>query len=272
MYLSDEQWELVHNNKRLVYFSLKKQGIFKDSPIWEDMESIGTYGLIIAAATYDPTKKSTFANYAITCINNEIRMYFRKEKKHMNDVSLDEPTNYSKENEEEVTIGDTIVHPQSFFDREIFNKAKCAKVLSIILNVLSTREKLAILWKASGMSQKDIAERLHISPSLVSRIINRIICNIKRMEDGSTLREGLYSVSLPSQTDKIVISIPNNACFEGHFLEIFNDALDELEAIIPEFTLECKKEKITIYLPLDTDSFIFIASIVKGVDEYNVLP
>ena len=266
MYLSDEQWELVHNNKRLVYFSLKKQGVFQNSPIWEDMESIATYGLIKAAATYDPTKKTTFATYACTCINNEILMDFKREKNHKCEISLDEPIGYYNDNEE-ITRGEIMTHPKSYFDKDILNREECARILNIILNDLTTREKLIILWNASGMNQTDIGRRVHIVQSNASQKIKRIIRKIKSMRDVSVPIVGLYSVSFPTETAKIVVSIPRKACFEEHFFNILTDAFDTIRLTIPEFILQCEKEKIIFHLPADTESFMIIACIVQVLEE-----
>ena len=91
MRLDKEKERLVVENMGLVYFNLKKLEMLQNYLDYEDMVSIGMIGLIKAAITFDESKKFAFSSYASKCIKNEILMLYRKEKKHENDISFNEP-------------------------------------------------------------------------------------------------------------------------------------------------------------------------------------
>ncbi len=171
---------LIERNLRLVAHITKKysgQNIEND-----DLISIGTIGLIKAITTFDVDKGSRLATYASKCIENEILMSFRADKKRINDVSLQEPVGKDKEGNE-VTLIDKLYDE----DGEVFDKVnlklQIAKLNEKISDVLTKREKTVIalrygLGNTKVHTQNEVANILGISRSYVSRIEKKAILKL----------------------------------------------------------------------------------------------
>ena len=172
---------LIEHNLRLVVFIARR---FENTGVnLEDLISIGTIGLIKAVNTYDAAKKIKLATYASRCIENEILMHLRKVTNQRLEVSLDEPLNTDYDGNElllgEVlgTEEDTVMRPiEEEVDRELLRDA---------LRLLSERE-LAIIRLRFGLggrrelTQKEVADRMGISQSYISRLEKRIITRLRQ--------------------------------------------------------------------------------------------
>ena len=171
--------KLIEHNLRLVAHIVKKFDA-KDN-ITDDLISIGTIGLIKGIDTYKDNKKTKITTYAARCIQNEILMYFRANKKSNNDVSLEGSIGFDKEGNE-ISLIDVIEDKKIDLVDFISTKDNVFE-LKKHLNLLSSREK-EIIIKRYGLNgikectQKEIAKEFHISRSYVSRIEKRALTKI----------------------------------------------------------------------------------------------
>ncbi len=173
--------ELILHNLRLVAHIVKKFETTKEDV--DDLIGIGTIGLIKGIDTYKPNKKVKLATYAAKCAENEILMYFRADKKNSKNISLYEEISYDKEGNK-VTILDILKTKNEDFIEEI-HKNDNIELLKKYLNILTNRERDIInarygLEGCEEETQKEIAKRLHISRSYVSRLEKRATTKILR--------------------------------------------------------------------------------------------
>jgi RNA polymerase sporulation-specific sigma factor len=170
---------LIEHNLRLVAHIAKK---FDNKTIsQDDLISIGTIGLIKGIDSYNDDKKTKITTYAARCIENEILMFFRSNKKNQNDVSLNDSIGFDKDGNE-INLID-VLKDNSKDLAEIVHTKENIKLLNKYLKLLTDREK-EIIIKRYGLlnqkekTQKEIAESLNISRSYVSRIEKRALTKI----------------------------------------------------------------------------------------------
>ena len=177
----DAKNKLIEHNLRLVAHIVKKfEATGHDI---DDLIGIGTVGLIKGIDTYSENKKVKLATYAAKCAENEILMYFRADKKNSKNVSLYEEISYDKEGNK-ITILDILKTGDIDYIEEIY-KNDNIKLLRKYLNVLTKRERDIIearygLNNKKEQTQKDIAKKLDISRSYVSRLEKRATTKILR--------------------------------------------------------------------------------------------
>lgn len=176
---------LIERNLRLVAHIVKKYTNYqKDS---EDLISIGTIGLIKAIITFKNDKGIKLATYAARCIENEILMYIRTNKKYNRDVYLQDTVGIDKDGNE-VTLEDKIADEGMSIDEEVALNIQSKTLYEKIKKVLKGREKKIIelrygLVDGEELTQKDIAKMLGISRSYVSRIEKKALEKLyKEME------------------------------------------------------------------------------------------
>ena len=172
---------LIERNLRLVVYIAKK---FENAGVnVEDLSSIGTIGLIKAVNTFKMDKNIKLATYASRCIENEILMYLRRTSKLKSEVSLDEPLNVDWDGNELLlsdilgTEGDLVYHR---LEDEVNRK-----LLYGAMTKLDPREKELMemrfgLRSGKEMTQKEVADKLGISQSYISRLEKRIITRLQR--------------------------------------------------------------------------------------------
>ena len=171
--------KLIEHNLRLVAHIVKK--FSANDNMTDDLISIGTIGLIKGIDTYKDNKKTKITTYAARCIQNEILMYFRANKKSNNDVSLSDSIGYDKEGNE-INLIDVIEDKTPDMIENIFLKDNI-KSLEKYLKLLNNRER-DIIAKRYGLNgedektQKQIAKDFHISRSYVSRIEKRALTKL----------------------------------------------------------------------------------------------
>ena len=173
---------LIEHNLRLVVYIAKK---FDNTGVGvEDLISIGTIGLIKAVNTYNPGKKIKLATYASRCIENEILMYLRKNSKTRLEVSIDEPLNVDWDGNE-LLLSDILGTEEDVITRDMEEEVE-RRLLRNAIATLSAREKTIIslrfgLEREGGeLTQKEVADRLGISQSYISRLEKRIIKRLKK--------------------------------------------------------------------------------------------
>ncbi len=176
---------LIERNLRLVAHIVKKYTNYqKDS---EDLISIGTIGLIKAITTFRNDKGIKLATYAARCIENEILMYIRTNKKYNRDVYLQDTVGIDRDGNE-VTLEDKIADEGMSIDEEVALNIQSKTLYEKIKKVLKGREKKIIelrygLVNGEELTQKDIAKMLGISRSYVSRIEKKALEKLyKEME------------------------------------------------------------------------------------------
>ena len=163
--------ELIEHNLRLVAHIVKKY--YNTGADQDDMISIGTIGLIKAVSTFNADKGIHLATYASRCIENEILMFFRNQKKTAQDVFISDPIDTDKDGNT-LTLIDVIADKSDIAD-EIDTKIKVEKLRVILPVCLTERERLIIemrygLCGREELTQREIAKKLNISRSYVSRI------------------------------------------------------------------------------------------------------
>ena len=177
----DARSKLIEHNLRLVAHIVKKYE--NKNTITDDLISIGTIGLIKGIDTYKKNPTTKITTYAARCIQNEILMYYRANKKQQYTISLSDSIGFDKEGNE-ITILDVLKTENPDYAEEIY-KNDNIKLLRKYLNILTKRER-DVLTKRYGLdnndeiTQKEIAKELGISRSYVSRIEKRAITKILR--------------------------------------------------------------------------------------------
>ena len=163
---------LIERNLRLVAHVVKKY--YDENRENQDLISIGIVGLIKAVNTYNPDKGNRLVTYAAKCIENELLMMLRAEKKRSKDVSLNEPIGTDKEGNE-ISLLDVMEGPAVDVVEEYSTRESIRHVLGSMKTVLTEKEYEVIccrfgLFGKREQTQREIARHLHISRSYVSRI------------------------------------------------------------------------------------------------------
>lgn len=172
--------KLINHNLRLVAHIVKK---YSNSTFEaEDMISVGTIGLIKAINTYSPGKKTQLSTYAARCIENEILMLLRKQKKHKNVASLNETLGKDKDGND-ICLMDIIDDENDNLALSVENKVFIAKILELTKMYLSPREYEIInlrygLNNNDAMTQLQVARKLGISRSYISRLEKKALKTI----------------------------------------------------------------------------------------------
>ena len=174
--------ELIERNMRLVAHVAKKYQNPEDE--MEDLISIGTIRLIKAVETYKEDYGSRLATYAARCIDNELLMHFRAKKKTSKEVSLYEPIGTDKEGNQ-IQLLDVVVSEDEDVVELLEQDRKVRRLNEIIPQTLSGRELFIIinrygLYGKKTMTQREIARKLGISRSYVSRIEKRAIEKLRQ--------------------------------------------------------------------------------------------
>lgn len=173
--------KLIKHNLRLVAHISKK---YKNSNIDnEDLISIGTIGLMKAIKTFDYSKGNSFSTYASRCIENEILMNFRSNKKNAQAVFLDDIISTDKDGNK-LSLYEVLCDNNPSVDSQIENKILYKKIEKIVLTKLDPREK-EIIIKRFGLlgeqpkTQFELADELNISRSYISRLEKKAIKTIQ---------------------------------------------------------------------------------------------
>ena len=172
---------LIERNLRLVVYISKK---FENAGVnVEDLISIGTIGLIKAVNTFKPEKNIKLATYASRCIENEILMYLRRTSKLKSEVSLDEPLNVDWDGNE-LLLSDILGTENDVVYHRLEDEVN-RNLLYGAMKKLEPREKELMemrfgLKSGKEMTQKEVADRMGISQSYISRLEKRIISRLQK--------------------------------------------------------------------------------------------
>ena len=173
---------LIERNMRLVAHIAKKYN--NSSEDQDDLISIGTIGLIKAIETYNIEKGTRLATYASKCIENEILMNIRTNKKNKVQVSLQDPIGMDKEGNE-ISLIDVLGTDIDYILDQVELKVQISKLYEQLDKILTKREKEIILLRyglttCGYKTQMEIAEKLEISRSYVSRIEKRALKKLQK--------------------------------------------------------------------------------------------
>ena len=172
---------LIERNLRLVVYISRK---FENTGISiEDLISIGAIGLIKAVNSFDPDKNIKLATYASRCIENEILMVLRKNSSQRSELSIDEPLNTDWDGNE-LLLSDILGTDEDEVSRPLEDDAD-RQMLMAAIDSLSEREKTIILLRfglpgGREYTQKEVADKMGISQSYISRLEKRIIERLRR--------------------------------------------------------------------------------------------
>ena len=172
--------KLIEHNLRLVVFLSKK---YENTNIdLEDLVSIGSIGLIKAINTFSSNKNIKLATYASRCIDNEILMFLRKNKKIKSEVSIDQALTLDTEGNE-LHLEDIIGTDKDIISKEIEGEYDKQVMLKEILSLKPRDREIMILRYGllgnDEFTQKEVAEKLGISQSYISRIEKKVIKKLK---------------------------------------------------------------------------------------------
>lgn len=178
---TDARNTLIEHNLRLVMHIIKKY--YTNSSDTEDLVSIGTIGLIKGVSTYKADKGVRLATYASKCIENEILMHFRGQKKTANDVSLSGALDGDGEGDN-LSILDTIADDVDMLE-DLARRESIEQVRQAVHSVLSGREAqiVRLRYGLDGqppMAQREVAEIIGISRSYVSRLEKKALERLKK--------------------------------------------------------------------------------------------
>ena len=172
---------LIEKNLRLVVYISKK---FENSGVnIEDLISIGTIGLIKGINSYNSEKNIKLATYASRCIENEILMYLRKYNKLKSEISIDEPINTDSEGND-LSLADIIGTDNDAIFKFVEDEEN-KKILVKSIDKLDEREKIIMKLRygfdgRDELTQKEVADKLGISQSYISRLEKRVIEDLKK--------------------------------------------------------------------------------------------
>ncbi len=172
---------LIEHNLRLVAHIVKKYDNNKED--LDDLISIGTIGLIKGIDTFSNKNGTRLTTYAARCIENEILMYYRSNKKNSKNISINDSVGFDKEGNE-ISFLDILKTPSPDYIEDITVQDNI-KLLYKYIDILSPREKEIIikrygLYNTKEQTQKEIASEFNISRSYVSRIEKRALTKILR--------------------------------------------------------------------------------------------
>lgn len=174
--------KLIEHNLRLVVFLAKK---YENTNVdLEDLVSIGTIGLIKGINTYKMGKNIKLATYASRCIDNEILMFLRKNKRRKTEISFEDSLSYDADGNE-LHLEDILGTDKDIVPKELEDKIE-RKVLIEEINKLNERDRKIMilrygLFGHEEVTQKDVADMLGISQSYISRIEKKVIKKLKNI-------------------------------------------------------------------------------------------
>lgn len=168
---NDAREKLILHNLRLVSHIVRKY--YAAAKNQEDLVSVGTVGLVKAVDSFSPANGARFATYASKCIQNEILMYFRSQKKLASEVSLGETIDVDRDGNPLTYID--VISSEDNVEEDVELKIRTQKAMRFVNTVLNPRERQIIVLRygLSGkkpLTQRETSERLGISRSYVSRI------------------------------------------------------------------------------------------------------
>ena len=178
--------ELIERNLRLAAHIAKKY--HSRGRDIDDLIQIGSIGLVKAVNTYTPSRGRSLASYAGRCIENEILMSIRAERKRRGDVSLEEPIGVDRDGNE-ITVGDVLGTDEEQVFGEVFDRISAEGLRTLVDSVLDARERGVIILRfgldgGEPLPQREVGKLLGISRSYVSRIEKHALGRLRAAAEG----------------------------------------------------------------------------------------
>ncbi len=173
---------LIKHNLRLVAHIVKKYNGTLEA---DDLISVGSYGLIKAINTYQHGHGTQLSTYAAKCIENEILMLIRQNKRHKNTISIEEILGADEENNE-ITLSDIVFDEEEVVEKDVHDGMLAEKLEKVLQQHLSKREYqiIAMRYGLGGgavLTQREVADRLAISRSYISRLEKKAIETLQKV-------------------------------------------------------------------------------------------
>lgn len=253
---------LVERNLRLVLHVAKK---FQSSELLlEDLFSIGCIGLMKAINTFSYDKSLRLATYASRCIENEILMYLRKNRKHLCVCSFNLPL-YSDKKGNYLLLEDTLIDDSEYtidnYEQKVEDIQNVQNIVNAALNHLSKTKAFIFFSYVGGRNQREIASMIQLSQSYVSRIYKTIIIELEQTYKAQDTFQDGYSFSILNDYNYQLCIYPN--CHLA-FKESFEDFLSGHPSYLPILIRfeENSKNQYVLILERSLDTFQFIADLL----------
>lgn len=243
---------LIERNLRLVFYIARK---FESTRVdIEELFSIGTIGLIKAVNTFSLNADVKLPTYASRCIENEILMFLRSQKKYKDDTYLEDILSTDVDGNE-LRLQDILPDPTAEDKFSLYeNRSFFSDILTVALNNLSCKEQVVLFYMLAEKNQQDIGELLSISQSYVSRLELGIQ---KKMRSYTNFNRDFHK--------NIIFSIKDCSCYL-YFLKVAFRNFDERfsNVLVNKFTTSLLKEENSeyIFIKLSGDCFAFIAQLL----------
>lgn len=260
--MNAEQQEMVIRNEPLIYYIVNKMGVSYNE--FEDVVSVGKIGLVKAALSFNPQKGIKFSTYASRCINNEILLYFRQEKKHSAVViSLESPIKRDTDGNE-LALAD-VISDSNDFREQIEAEVTFINAINFILNALSPIETTVTLYGISGIKQKEIAKKLNISQSYVSRIERDSHVKVREFLKGMQEFKPNFTMSVEDELYKITFPLNEIQSNDKIFLLLSRKVNSKKGPV--NFRVNYNSKECIITVPSTIESFGLIAELIRKIKE-----
>ena len=262
---------LVTHNLRLILYIIKRYQNTKIDP--EDLFSIGIIGLIKAIRSYNIEKNAKLGTYAARCIENEILMYIRQNKKHNGNRHLSEVI-HTNQDGEELKLEDVISIEDTTM--EIEDKLEMLEMLSntmtSALNKLGSREKIILLLKMGGKTQREISKQFNLTQSYISRVQGKTNKKMKIFAQKGINKDTHFKFifQFTEYDYEFGISLeeyPDLKKKLSEFEKTLSGISKEIYNAVPK---EIKGSYIFWIFPMWEGSFIFISEMIKWFDKLTV--
>lgn len=267
MKLKKEKEELIMENQGLVYYQLRKFGIAFKSAHYDDLVSLGNLALTKAANTFDESKSTAFSTYALRCIKNEMAMYFRKVNRYdRRNISIEEPLKKQKA-ESNIRIEDSLKDPYNF-EEEMMNKVEYTKLINIILNCLSGKERLAILYYIADEQQDEIAQNLKVSQSYISHLQMKAIRETKNIaiEEKKYQLKFDMEIACNSEYEYEVVFLLKDVVRDKSKAEKISNWIKTIKKDL-SFEIKCKNGNVSIQMFPHPEAISFLAKLIQKMEE-----
>lgn len=262
--------KLMKISLRLVVFIVKKYQ--KSNIDMEDLCSVGVIGLKKAIDSYKIEKNINFNTYACSCIQNEIRMYIRKQRR-WNEVDYLSKIIYEQDNGEYVRMEDLI--PDKSENAKFEEKCEMIELISntitIALNELTLKEKEVLLLVISGKKQQEISKATGLSQSRISRIEKRIYQKTREFSTiGINNNNGFEFVFLYTETDyEFGILLKLNPNIKEKLSELINSLDENYRKFCNKVQIKEKNGYLYFVLPKQEEAFVFISEVLTRLELYK---
>lgn len=260
--MTPEQERLVTENMKLAYHIANQ---FQNTGIDEDdLESAATFGLLKAAQTFNTSKGFKFSTYAGQCIQNEIRMILRNNRKHRQVVFLDDSI-YANDEGDKLTYIDCIEDSNSDFITPILQHEDFERMINVTFNRLQGTRRIITLYFFASKKQRWIADTLGMSQSYVSRLITKCCEEIKKAMKRNECK-GIFSFHSSALFYSISFLKQDVPFFDEAYQNLKKKETDDITSV---FQMQQDKNRIILSVPSDLANFFYFARLLQELDQFQ---